>query len=675
MNSKSPIAASIEFIVMIWHMIHARAAFWVLVLVATALFTNFFGTIAVEWDSTKHASLTGLIDLVTGSAYESTQATLMSMSPHRDKSNGLLIIGRVAAVLLTFLVAIEGIGRLFKSSFRGLRMTWSKREKVLVCGLGRIGYHKTKQLIEEGKQVLVIEKANRNHWTVLAEKAGAIVFQGDVTDVVGLKEHVRRGPEEIYLVTGDDHSNITALANIRSLKDECIKAGKALSPIVCYLHITDGGLEQEVRRSQIERDANSEGKIDSVQVKIFNIFAQTARQLITEKLAAPNIRPRRHDEVALYVVCGFGQMGKAMVREIAEHAHFDNRKRSRILVLTPDAETECDNYLARWGRLSPRVVCQKIEDVRFDKDSDSWASRKARPLPACQVEAPEAVEYVANVTFCEFSGAAVSSGLIEELVRLTEEPGVRPAMLFCFDEGEQNFKLANQLNEPLQSIHGVNNDLSFLQRSEVEKQLEYKRHEEFHLPLFVFLPRSGTLCSLFSCSQEKYPLVPFGDVGEGMQRTFDESIEEVAMEIAASYERNTNGEPYEGRDEYMPIWRKKNYWDRSSNLSAAEHAFIKVKLLGFELIKDGCGSSLNPNEVTREQKAMLGLVEHNRWMAERLMMGWCYGPRSSQPPQRPSLCDKSILPADELVKDFEQVVAVVNFWMESGYRLEMLQGN
>lgn len=132
MNSKSPIAASIEFIVMIWHMIHARAAFWILVLVATALFTNFFGTIVVEWDSTKHASLTGLIDLVTGSAYESTQATLMNMSPHRDESNGLLVIGRVAAVLLTFLIAIEGIGRLFKSSFRGLRMTWSNREKALV---------------------------------------------------------------------------------------------------------------------------------------------------------------------------------------------------------------------------------------------------------------------------------------------------------------------------------------------------------------------------------------------------------------------------------------------------------------------------------------------------------------------------------------------------------------
>ena len=650
-----------------WRCGRSWSALFILIVAFLGFASNFYGVYCSLPDG--H----GVFDRITDSAYESTQAMLLGTPLNGKNYNGWIGFGRLAAICLTAVIAIEVVHRLFRESFRSLRLKCSPREKAFVCGLGRIGYQKTQELIEEGKQVTVVELKDSSHYTKLAEKAGAIVFQGDVTDVLGLDEHIRRGPCEIYLVTGHDHSNITALENIRSIRDQQISNGKTLTPVTCYLHISDYVLEQEVRRSQVERDAKNDDEIDSVQVKLFNIFSQTGNQLIVDHLAAENIRPREHDEVALYTIVGFGQMGKALLRDIAEQAHFENRKRSRVLVLTPNAAQECDNYLARWGRLSPRNVVESIADVSFDSDCDAWSSRKARPLLPFQVDSEQAVEYVANVQFCEYSGAAFSNDLTNHFVRLAEEQGVCPSVMFCFDEGEQNFKLASQLNETLQADHGINKDLGFLKGLDSNKKDQYRRQSEFHLPVFVFLAQSETLGNLFTCS-EKYPLTAFGDVAKSLKHTFNNPIEEIAISIAKAYEINTNGQPFKTPDEYRPVWRKKLYWDRYSNLSAAQHALLKLRLLGYQLKKGKSTSKVSLKQIGLEQKAMLGIVEHNRWMSERLMMGWSYGPRSEQPPQRPSICDKSILPAEELLKDFEQVEAVFKYWLEEDYHLETKKG-
>ena len=179
----------------------------------------------------------GFLDRASNSVYESTQATLLSKALNETDrtSNWAICSGRVLAVIFTLLVAIEVILRLFRDSFRLLRLTWTPSEKVLVCGLGRIGFQKTMELLEQGKQVVVVELKESTQNTKLAEKAGAIIVQGDVTDALGMEEHICRWPQEIYLVTGHDHSNVTAMENIRMIRKEQTNAGKnrLLSPAIC----------------------------------------------------------------------------------------------------------------------------------------------------------------------------------------------------------------------------------------------------------------------------------------------------------------------------------------------------------------------------------------------------------------------------------------------------------
>ena len=639
-----------------------------LAILVTGVLAVLLFTYGVYWSDSADKSF---LDRTTSAVYEGTQAALLSQPLNEaDRTpNWAICVGRLLAVLLTLLVAVEIVLRLFRDSFRLLRLTWTPSKKALVCGLGRIGFEKTMELLKQRKQVVVVELKESTQHTKLAEKAGAIIVQGDVTDALGMEEHICRWPQEIYLVTGHDHSNVTAMENIRMIRKEQTNAGKKPTPVTCYLHLYDNGLEQEVRRSQANQNKDS-NRDDLIQIKVFNILSQAAKQLVRD-FASKNIRPSAQDQVALYVIFGFGQMGKSLLREIAEQAHFENRKRSRVLVLTPDAEKECDDFLAKWGRLSPRTVLEDIADAKFDPLCDAWGSRKARPLPPFQVDAEEAVEYVANVQFCEFSRAAISDSVVNELVRLAEGQGVCPAVAFCFDEGEVNFKLANQLNGVLQTAHGINSDLTHLEKLEEGKESPCQRLTEFHLPIFAFLPQNKALCEMFANSNDKYPVVPFGDAVSALVETFDPAVEEVAIEIARSYETNTNGNLYE-LDDYLPLWKRKDYWERHSNLSAAEHAQLKLRLLGYTFAKCESSSSVSIDEISLEQRAMLGLVEHNRWMAERLMTGWSYGPRSDQPPRRLSICDKSLLAAEELLKDYEQVEAVIKYWIEKGFHLEEL---
>jgi len=73
------------------------------------------------------------------------------------------------------------------------------------------------------------------------------------------------------------------------------------------------------------------------------------------------------------------------------------------------------------------------------------------------------------------------------------------------------------------------------------------------------------------------------------------------------------------------------------------------------------------SQISSEKKAILAVVEHNRWMAERLLLGWSYGQRSDQPPKRGSLCSKRDLPQDELEKDFEQISAIIQHFQNRGF--------
>ena len=80
---------------------------------------------------------------------------------------------------------------------------------IIVIGGGRLGYYLLKELLNEGHEVLVLEKDARICKTI-TDELGSVCFRGDGCEAATLAE-VGTGRADMFIaVTGDDEDNLVA---------------------------------------------------------------------------------------------------------------------------------------------------------------------------------------------------------------------------------------------------------------------------------------------------------------------------------------------------------------------------------------------------------------------------------------------------------------------------------
>jgi len=80
---------------------------------------------------------------------------------------------------------------------------------IIVVGGGRVGYYLTKALLDEGHEVLVVEK-NAAICETINDELGSICFRGDGCEVATLAEVGTGRADMLIAVTGDDEDNLVA---------------------------------------------------------------------------------------------------------------------------------------------------------------------------------------------------------------------------------------------------------------------------------------------------------------------------------------------------------------------------------------------------------------------------------------------------------------------------------
>ncbi len=78
---------------------------------------------------------------------------------------------------------------------------------VIVVGGGKVGYYLGKQLMEEGREVLLIEK-DRRRYAALADQLGEVVLFGDGCEISVMEEAGMGRADVVVAVTGDDEDNL-----------------------------------------------------------------------------------------------------------------------------------------------------------------------------------------------------------------------------------------------------------------------------------------------------------------------------------------------------------------------------------------------------------------------------------------------------------------------------------
>ena len=184
---------------------------------------------------------------------------------------------------------------------------------IIIIGGGRVGYYLTKALLDEGHEVLIIER-DATISQAIASELGSVCFHGDGCEVTTLAEAGTNRADMLIAVTGDDEDNLVAcqvakykfnvprtIARVRNPKNEPIfkKLGidvtvsstriileyieheLPLHPLLHLLTISEKGLE--IVEVTIPPDSATVGK----QVKELSLPPESMLSLIIRKEQKP----------------------------------------------------------------------------------------------------------------------------------------------------------------------------------------------------------------------------------------------------------------------------------------------------------------------------------------------------------------------------------------------------
>lgn len=134
---------------------------------------------------------------------------------------------------------------------------------VIVVGGGKVGYFLSRKLIEEGHEVLLVEKEPKK-CSYICEELGEIVYQGDGCDIKSMEEAGMARADVVVAVTGDDEDNLVicqlakkrfnvprTIARVNNPKNENIFKKLGIDETVSSTRIIYNLIEQEVEAGDV----------------------------------------------------------------------------------------------------------------------------------------------------------------------------------------------------------------------------------------------------------------------------------------------------------------------------------------------------------------------------------------------------------------------------------------
>ena len=620
----------------------------------------------------------------------------------------------VAAVVGTLLELFPPVERAARWVWHGVRRVLFGRRPAVVVGLGWVGGPMALEMLDDGRPVVGVATDAGGTRAGEADRHGLRVFVGDARNPDLRGRLGLRYAREIVVAAGEDARNLDIASDLLSDVRALVRRGETAfgrllwwrsrrpgTPLDLYVHVGDPTLLEAVLRHELFANAK-----DDVRVHPFSVRDLAARDLFLNPvngiarvrsttaakaprngvpaLPVPRTVPDpggadgNGREVLHVLLFGFGTAGQAVALATARYAHFANGLRTRLTVLTSDPETEWDRFLRRHPAFSPPDL--DLASGWFLRAGDEWTARPGRPaladrrcdtavslvplpdLPNERVITDDAtrlnamtvtpVEYAVNAEVRPLPDGPPDADFARDLLhrlRPPTGPRVRAAAVVCLDDDRVSFETALALRDALAA-----------------SSVLPPKSERVDLPIYVYLPQEEGLATLAATldaersvergadgklkdphampRRERLPLVPYG-----LQRDVSSydvvaalGVRERAKHVTRSHHNAT------GR-----IGGEHPEFARSDHL-AAEHAVVKLDTLGVSRKRE------NPTEPTAKDLKAMAMMEHNRYMGERLAAGWQLGDRCNVRRQRVTFIPWDQLSPEEKDIDRDQVVAVLS---------------
>jgi hypothetical protein len=323
---------------------------------------------------------------VIDSIYNTFRIFLFDMErPNPDTPLPLsLEIARWIAPFVTSFYAGKAILYIFKNQIALLKLD---EGHIIICGAGEKGRTlgtEWLRLVQDenhkdyGKKVFFIEIDQNNPNIESLQELGAIVVHGRAQDEEILKK-VKVEKASYFITTTDkDTTNmeiISTLINLDEVKDSDTKPS-------CYVHLLhnefyDFFMAKKFYKDIVDEDGNQK-EVPVIDLKIFNLYSNSARMLFKDRVLGDNIFKTAEDikdktKKVKLAIFGFGKLAENVLIHSLHLGHFYNQNPIEVTVVYDkdmDKNKNLEDEFNKQYDILNSDVNGKYWNVRFVDDGD-----------------------------------------------------------------------------------------------------------------------------------------------------------------------------------------------------------------------------------------------------------------------------------------------------------------
>jgi len=620
------------------------------------------------------------------------------------KQDILFNIAQFLAACGTILATVQGFWKQIREKYDLIRLQQASGH-IVICGLGGKGMRLMNTFTEKGFRVVVIE-AQPDHPDIAGcRERNVVVMIGDASDHVVLDEANTARAKYLFAVSGDDNTNINIAHRAKHLAETSHETDEKIF-LRCYAHVADSSLRNTFARHELFAKT-----YDYFDASIFNVYETSAR-VIFEKYPADFYA----DELCLstdtipIAVIGFGIMGENIVKQAARVGHYARWTKLGISIVDNNIEERSEKFIALYGdgKTPPSFVVPDIKlnfiernpegllssaditgtdgrqpvavYIAVDDDSIgiSLALRVRRmlgsdnaPVIVCMrsflselIKGKEARFIVdQNIHGLNIYDAACGYQVLieeitDELAQAIHSAYVNSQILFTKDDFTTGTPLA-LLRSVVQDVPGMWN---IDEQNPIDSLNQILKKPDLYNCLCV--KHRDVLTPKIKKQADKTKYLRSKSFG-GLSVTEQTQIlilnasmlDGAFTKLYPSKKRaNTALVAWEGLGEAM----------KDANRWSADHLSVKLRSIGF----DGQDLSIF-DKVANDPEFFekLSEMEHRRWMAERLMDGWSYGPkRDNRKKIHDLLIPYGQLAVEEKDKDKDMIQNIKNLVTSAGWK-------
>jgi len=327
---------------------------------------------------------------------------------------------------------------------------------------------------------------------------------------------------------------------------------------------------------------------DPFEITVFNNYSISAR-LFFEQYPLDRTGILATDTTEVHlIIIGFGQMGESILLQTAKIGHFANRKKVQVTVIDRMADKKSKIFRGHYPKIDE--ICN-LKFITID------------------VEDPD---------------------LLDNIPQWCNKENSLTAIVVTLDDDAQALSCA----------------LDFLLRI-----------ENPGIPIFVRMSEEAGLTVLLqneeAASDWMASIHPFGMTGDlnSSKMLMDEQLDRNAQQIHDDFVKQRLKEGRSLEDTSMYPWQKLNPDMKDSNRQQADHLAIKLRAIGC-IISSGQREESIFDRFSLDEVELLACMEHDRWVAERLLAGWMPGPKDQGRRISPYLVDWAELP--DQIREFDR---------------------